>query len=105
MMLECVGEPAMYEQLAEEGAEFVHACLKKARKLRCENPTPKSMADINKNLIEEFTDFIQCARELGLEPDEEQIKEKEERFKIRWTAQKDHEARMKARSDSRLKRV
>ena len=35
-------------------------------------------------LIEEFTDVIQCERELKLKPDEEQIEEKAQRFLTRW---------------------
>ena len=39
-ILEHVGEAAVLEQTAEECAELAHACLKMARKLRGENPTP-----------------------------------------------------------------
>jgi NTP pyrophosphatase (non-canonical NTP hydrolase) len=85
-MIEQIGLPAMLEQLAEESTELAQACLKKARKLRGENPTPKSMAECDRNLIEEFSDVIQCARELKLEPDEEQIEEKRQRFLTRWIA-------------------
>ena len=37
-----IGKPAMLEQTAEECAELAHACLKEARRLRGENPTPKT---------------------------------------------------------------
>lgn len=93
MIVECIGYAAMLEQLAEEAAELTQACLKKARKLRGENPTPKSKAECERELIEEFTDVIQCARELGLEPDEEQIEAKNQRFKVRWVAKMDEEAK------------
>ena len=86
-MVEKIGVAAMYEQLAEESAELAQACLKKARKLRKENPTPKSMAECDRNVIEEFTDVIQCARELKLKIDEEQIEEKAQRFMTRWIAE------------------
>lgn len=42
MMIEIVGKPAMFEQLAEEATELAQATLKMARKLRGENPTPKT---------------------------------------------------------------
>ncbi len=35
-----IGEPAVYEQLAEECSELAKAALKMARILRNENPTP-----------------------------------------------------------------
>jgi NTP pyrophosphatase (non-canonical NTP hydrolase) len=85
-MIEKIGEPAMLEQLAEESVELAKACLKLARKLRGENPTPKSKAECQRELLEEFTDVIQCSRELKLQPDEEQIEEKHLRFLTRWTA-------------------
>jgi len=86
IMIEKIGRPAMLEQLAEEASELAQACLKLARKERGENPTPKSKAECERELIEEFTDVIQCARELKLKPDEEQIEEKAQRFLTRWIA-------------------
>ena len=74
-ILDAIGVPAMYEMLAEEATELAHAAQKMARIQRGENPTP---------VTEEFTDVIQCALELGLEADEEQISEKEVRFEARW---------------------
>ena len=56
-ILDAIGVPAMYEMTEEEARE---------------------------NLTEEFTDVIQCALELGLEADEEQIGEKKVRFEARW---------------------
>ena len=85
-MIEKIGRPAMLEQLAEEASELAQACLKLARKERGENPTPKSKAECERELIEEFTDVIECARELKLKPDEEQIEEKAQRFLTRWIA-------------------
>lgn len=41
-MTECIGVPAMLEQLAEECAECGKAALKLSRILRKENPTPVS---------------------------------------------------------------
>ena len=57
---------ALYEQLAEECNELSQACLKKARKLRGENYTPKTMDEIDKNLEEEYTDVQLCANACGL---------------------------------------
>lgn len=51
-----LSDAALYEQLAEECTELAHACLKKARKLRGENPTPMEMEEIDENVIEELTD-------------------------------------------------
>ena len=90
MMIEIIGKPAMLEQFAEEATELAQAALKMARKLREENPTPKTQEECEGNLVEEFTDVIQCARELDLKVDEEQIKAKEQRFKDRM-AQKNAE--------------
>lgn len=63
---ELVSEPALYEQLAEECSELAQACLKKARKLRDENYTPKTMEEINENLEEEYTDVQLSANACGL---------------------------------------
>ena len=63
---ELVPEAALYEQLAEECNELAQACLKKARKLRDENYTPKTMEEIDANLEEEYTDVILSANVCGL---------------------------------------
>lgn len=57
-LLDQLGKPAVLEQCAEECIELAHACLKMARKLRDENPTPASEDDITKNLIEEIADVM-----------------------------------------------
>lgn len=51
-----IGVPATLELCAEEAVELAHAALKMARKLRGENPTPKSMDDILDALTEELGD-------------------------------------------------
>ena len=61
-----VPEAALYEQLAEECNELSQACLKKARKLRNENYTPKTMEEIDENLEEEYTDVQLSAYACGL---------------------------------------
>ena len=80
LIRETIPEAALYEQMAEECSELSQACLKKARKLRNENKTPKSMVEIDKDLIEEYTDVYLCASVLDLKHDE-----KIERLKLtRW---------------------
>lgn len=59
-IVEKIGVPALLEQTAEECCELAQACLKMARKLRDENPTPKSVEDIRDNLVEEMADVNLC---------------------------------------------
>lgn len=59
-ILEHVGEPAVLEQTAEECAELAHACLKMARKLRAESPTPAAEAEICESIHEELADLMTC---------------------------------------------
>jgi NTP pyrophosphatase (non-canonical NTP hydrolase) len=63
-----IPEPAKYEQMAEECVELAQALLKKARKLRGENFTPKSMNEIDDDINEEFNDVMLCAIVLDLSP-------------------------------------
>ena len=51
-----IGKPAMLEQTAEECAELAHACLKEARRLLGENPTPKTTPECWLAISEELTD-------------------------------------------------
>lgn len=51
-----IGVPAMLEQCAEECTELAHACLKLARKIRNENPTPVSKKELFDNINEETAD-------------------------------------------------
>ena len=83
-MIEKIGKSAMLEQLAEEATELAHAALKLARIERGENPTPVLKEDAMDHLIEEYTDVVQCAEELSLVPNREQIKLKKMRFEERW---------------------
>lgn len=55
-----IGEPAVLEQLAEECSELAHAALKYARKLRGENPTPKTELKCLYALGEEIADVSLC---------------------------------------------
>lgn len=83
-MIEKIGAAAMLEQLAEEATELAHAALKLARIERGENPTPVLKEVAMDHLIEEYTDVVQCAEELKLVPNREQIKLKKMRFEERW---------------------
>ncbi len=58
---ECIGDAALYEQMAEECTELAQALLKKARKLRGDNPTPRTMEEIDASIEEEYTDVCICA--------------------------------------------
>lgn len=70
-IFEKIGAPAMVDLCAEEAIElaeastkFAHACLKLARKMRGENPTPKIMEEIVANLNEECADVLYCINKL-----------------------------------------
>lgn len=65
MLIEKIGKAAMLEQTAEECAELAKACLKYARALRQENPTPKPMHEIICNMEEETADVCICLNELS----------------------------------------
>lgn len=64
-----LSDAALYEQLAEECVELAHACQKKARYLRDENPTPLSPNEIDGMIEEEFTDVMLVCNILGLSID------------------------------------
>ena len=55
-----IGKPALLEQTAEECTELAHACLKEARRLRGENPTPKSTPECWLAISEELADLQLC---------------------------------------------
>lgn len=59
-----IGLPATLEQCAEECSELAQACLKLARKLRNENPTPKTIDEIIDTLAEEISDVEVCIDEI-----------------------------------------
>lgn len=83
-IVDYIGYPAMLEQLAEECAELGKAALKLARIVRKENPTPVTKEEALENLREEYTDVVQCARELSLTTDFVTLTAKKERFFERW---------------------
>lgn len=86
---ELVGEPAMFEQLAEECVELAHACLKMARIRRGENPTPAKISETTAAVSEELVDVILCALELGLVVDNKLMAIKRDRWKKRIAEEKD----------------
>lgn len=55
-----IGLPALLEQTAEECAELAHACLKEARRLRGENPTPRTEEECKAAIMEEMADVALC---------------------------------------------
>ena len=59
-----ISKPALLELCAEECTELAHACLKMARKMRGENPTPAHLVDIRKDLTEEAADVDLCINAL-----------------------------------------
>lgn len=83
-MIKEIGEPAMLEMLAEELVECAHEAMKLARVLRHENPTPKTEKEVMASLREEWSDVVQCSKELNLDVDWNQIEMKKGRFEERW---------------------
>lgn len=77
---EKLSEAALYEQLAEECVELAHACQKKARKLRGENPTPIEMYEIDERVEEEFTDVSLVSGLLDIHPNLKLYWEKYDRW-------------------------
>ena len=56
-----ISSATLYEQLAEECAELIQACVKKSRYLRKENPPRKTIEEIDESLQEEVTDvYLVC---------------------------------------------
>ena len=74
---------ARYEQMAEECVELAQALLKKARKIRLENFTPRTHKEINNDVIEEFTDVMLCAKTLDIKSDSQLMNQKLNRWMFR----------------------
>lgn len=75
-IVEKIGMPALLEQCAEECSELTHACLKLARKMREENPTPKTIEECMEALKEEIADVELCLNAIvnsGLICDKDEI--------------------------------
>lgn len=65
-IISLVGEEAMWLQLAEEASELSQAACKMARYLHGTNPVAKSETSIRSDIVEEFSDVINCARHLAI---------------------------------------
>lgn len=69
-IVERIGIPAVLETCAEECNELAKACLKLSRKLRNEQPTPKTLEELIASLSEEIGDVISC---MGVIMDETEL--------------------------------
>lgn len=78
-----VSMPALYAMLAEEAAELAHAACKAFRYTEGSNPTPLTSDDIYDMLIEEFSDVALIADILGIQPDEDIMQAKMQRWEER----------------------
>lgn len=78
-----LGEAEVLAQLAEEAAELAQAALKLRRVLDGRNPTPVTEKEARQNLMEEYTDVVHCALELGVVENLHLIVEKRTRWKMR----------------------
>lgn len=83
MIIDEIGKAAALEQLAEECTELARAALKYSRKLRGNNPTPKTLEELEADLTEEFTDVTVCAMCLKLCADYEIMFSKMKRWQER----------------------
>ena len=81
-----IGTPALLELAAEEATELAHACLKMARKLRDENPTPMDEKDIKDKVAEEVADVYLCVDSVlyALNISARQVLDIEAEKKKRW---------------------
>lgn len=59
-----IGDAALLEQTAEECVELAHACLKMARIIRKENPTPAAYEEMMAKIEEETADVYICLEQL-----------------------------------------
>ena len=74
---------ALYAMLAEEAAELAHAACKAVRYLEGSNPTPLTCDDIYDNIVEELSDVELVVRVMGIEPDEDIMSAKMQRWEER----------------------
>lgn len=85
---EKMSDPALYEQLAEESVELAHACMKMARLLRGESPTPEQEPKVKERVIEELADVLLVTKIMRLKPMmwqmEWKLKRWADRLKIEW---------------------
>lgn len=86
-IVEEIGVPALFEQTAEECIELAHVCMKLARKIRQENPTPIDIPDIMSKLDEETADVMLCLnilRHEGYLTDVEYMEKIMHHKELRW---------------------
>ena len=85
---DALGDPAIYEGLAEEAVELAQMALKAARILRGENPTPANLLQTKWGIIEEYTDLRIYSDLLDLRPDGQIYSDKKERMVARIREEK-----------------
>lgn len=78
-------------QLAEEAAELAQAALKMRRVIDGQNPTPVRFGDAYDNLVEEYSDVVNCMHELGVSYSIDIISEKKDRWIRRLKGEETHE--------------
>lgn len=76
-------EAGRLEQVAEEAIELAYACMKLARKLRGESPTPCPEDDLRMSVTEEASDLALCMMVAGVEEDIDIVVNKARRWKRR----------------------
>lgn len=77
-------QAALFEQLAEEHVEAANRCLKMARIIRGESPTPATRQETMLELLEEETDVDLCRYVLHLQAyDKKQFEYKAQRWSRR----------------------
>lgn len=81
---EYLGESEMLCQLAEEAAELSQAALKLRRALGCNNPTPVTVEEARRNLVEEAADVYNVLGLLLDAADNAEIYSIIRRKKERW---------------------
>lgn len=83
-IMEHIGESEMLCQLAEEAAELSQAALKLRRALGCNNPTPVTVEEARRNLVEEAADVYNVLGLLLDAEDNAEIYDIIRRKKARW---------------------
>lgn len=79
-----IGKPAVLEQLAEECCELAQISLKRARILRGENPTPKTITETDANFLEEIADVLTCISVIADELDMNKVRNVQKKKLNRW---------------------
>lgn len=79
-----IGKPAVLEQLAEECCELAQISLKRARILRGENPTPKTITETDADFLEEIADVLNCISVIADELDMNEVRNVQKKKLNRW---------------------